>query len=88
MRITKENVRRTIDWSSSRYCDYKKEEVVCEALKILRDGCGNGVWTTGSYSERGHLGGWSWHVDGASKTLTRDPGFHGEPQSVFVFFDD
>lgn len=85
MKITKSNIRKIVDWSSSRYCAYRKEEVINAAFRILQNGCGEETWTTGSYAERGHLGGWSWQADGTARTMTRDPGFNGESKSVFVF---
>jgi hypothetical protein len=85
MKANKTNLRQLIDWSSSRYNEWKKDEVVFKAQKILQSGEGRAVWTTGSYSERGHLGGWTWTVDGAAKTMTRRPGFNGRRESVFTF---
>lgn len=85
MKMTKTNLRKIVDWSSSRYSEWKKDEVIDAMYKILREENGSRGWTTGSYSERGHLGGWSWHVDGATRTITREPGFNGERESVFVF---
>ena len=85
MKATKTELKRIIDWSSSRYCDTKKDEVVAGVLKLLKAKSGAVSYTTGSYSERGHLGGWKWHVDGKSLTLTRTPGFKGERESIFVF---
>ena len=85
MKVTKTNLRKLVDWSSSRYCSDRKADVVDMMYDILKAGEGRRGWTTGSYSERGHLGGWNWHVNGSTRVVKRQPGFNGEEESVFVF---
>ena len=85
MKATKANLKKLVDWSSSRYNEYRKNEVIDEMQRVLKFGRGAKTWTTGSYSKRGHLGGWTWCVDGNAQTITRTPGLDGERESVFVF---
>lgn len=85
MKATKTNLKKLVDWSSSRYNEYRKSDVIDSMHSILQSGEGAKTWSTGSYSERGHLGGWTWRVDGAAQTITRTPGLAGERESVFSF---
>lgn len=78
IRLNKTNLRKVIQWSSSRYNELKKDQVIDRMLKILSSGEGSAEFSTGSFSERGHLGGWSYTVDGPTRTITRCGGYYEE----------
>lgn len=60
---TKASLSRIMRWSSSRYNEYRKYEVVQFFLNHLKAN-DPGVWTftSGSYAPGGHLGGWCWSL--------------------------
>lgn len=57
-KVSKTNLNKLIKWSSSKYCEYKKNDIINKVLN-LKEGeefsC-----STGSYSEKGHQYGWSY----------------------------
>lgn len=55
--FTKTELNKLIKWSSSRYNDYKKVDVINDILKIIDSGQdAEKEYTTGSYCEKGTLG--------------------------------
>ena len=55
MFVTKSNLNKIIRWSPSKYCEYRKSEIVNRVLDL-----GEGEefrCSSGSYSENGHLYG-------------------------------
>lgn len=81
----KTTLNRIVDWSSSRYCEWRKPDVITRMLAILNAGDGLMAFSTGSYSPRGHLGGWTWTVNGQERSLTRKPGIDGALESIWRF---
>lgn len=78
LRPSKTALQKTIDWSSSKFNEHKKHEVIQEIQARLATG-ELGVWkfSTGSYSQRGHLGGWDWtlHISEGGRFLVRNEDF-------------
>lgn len=59
--VNKSNLSNLINWSSSRYNEKKKSDVLNEMLFAIEVGKDVELtYGTGSYSERGHLGGWDY----------------------------
>lgn len=73
IKATKKDLNSVIRWSSSRYNEKKKSDVVEQIIFLIEKGLDvKEEFVTGSYSERGHLGGWDYILEikeGAS-TLT------------------
>jgi hypothetical protein len=56
--LTKTNLRRIIQWSSSRYNEYKKTEVIEEIIDKINKGKDTKKrYGTGSFAKSGHLAG-------------------------------
>lgn len=61
---TKKELNKVIRWSSSRYNELKKKDVVNQIIFLLEIGEETKrTFGTGSYSERGHLGGWDYILE-------------------------
>lgn len=74
--LTKTNLRKIIQWSSSRYNDYKKHEVVEEILDKINKGRDfKKRYGTGSYAKGGHLAGWGYtlEIKNGRNYITLDP---------------
>ena len=74
----KTNVNKILTWSTSKWNEWKKSEAIEDILKHVKESKhGTWIYGTGSYSEKGHLGGWKYflvvHKDGrAFLTSTRN----------------
>jgi len=57
----KTELNQIVKWSSSRWNELKKADVVKRLVDAIREGT-NGEWEygTGSFSESGHLAGYHW----------------------------
>lgn len=61
---TKKELNKIIRWSSSRYNELKKKDVVNQIIFAIEIGEDTKrTFGTGSYSERGHLGGWDYILE-------------------------
>ncbi|MCR8994627.1 hypothetical protein [Brevibacillus laterosporus] len=79
IKATKANLSKLINWSSSRYNEKKKSDVLNEILFAIEVGEDVELtYGTGSYSERGHLGGWNYilKIDNEAITLTERKNVH------------
>lgn len=64
LKATQKDLNSVIHWSSSRWNSKKKADVVKEIIFLVEVGEDVRVeYGTGSYSERGHLGGWEYILD-------------------------
>jgi hypothetical protein len=71
--FTKTELNKLIKWSSSRYNDYKKVDVVIDILKVIDSGRDTEKeYTTGSYCEKGTnrmTNGSNWGMSYKLKTI-------------------
>jgi hypothetical protein len=74
--LTKGNLKKIVQWSSSRYNEYKKAEVINIILNLIKKGEDfKGRFGTGSYAEGGHLRGhgYTLEIKNGRNYLTLDP---------------
>lgn len=59
----KTNINKILTWSTSKWNEWKKSEATEDILNHVKEGK-HGTWEygTGSYSERGYLGGWKYYL--------------------------
>ena len=60
MFVTKTNLNKVIKWSTSKYCEFRKEDIINKIMS-LKNG-DDFSCSTGSYSERGHQQGLSYYI--------------------------
>lgn len=77
IKANKKGIGSAIKWSSSKYNELKKSDVIMDILSRYKEGkdC-RAEYSTGSYSPRGHLGGWSYvfEIKSGRATLTEQMG--------------
>lgn len=72
MFVTKTNLNKIIKWSTSRYCEFRKKDIINKIMS-LKNG-DDFSCSTGSYSERGHLYGCSYYIYRNNNKLCIDDG--------------
>lgn len=61
--FTKTELNKLIEWSSSRYNNYKKADVINDIIKIIKNKeIVTKEYDTGSFSPRNHLQGWTYKL--------------------------
>lgn len=92
--LTKGNVSKFIQVSSSRYDPMSKEQIVIEAFAILKTGKDHHtgkdhrVFSTGSYTEKGSMGGWDYLVDGTNKCILKGLADETDPKEKFQIHEE
>ena len=67
----KTNLNKIIRWSTSRFCEWRKHEVIediLDKIKIGRDV--RYEYRTGSYAESSHLSGWGYLLEIKNNKIT------------------
>lgn len=76
IKANKTNLNKIIKWSTSRFNEYKKSEVIEYILSDFKKGKDvKKTYGTGSYSESGNLAGWRYvfTIKNKKATLERFP---------------